>query len=74
MRVCIHTETSELDLVDVRAVSVGRFAHVDARVLGIRVENVERDETKVVHRPEAMTYNTSIVAVYVSVTTENNLN
>ena len=51
-----HTETSELDLVDVRAVSVGRFAHVDARVFRVGVQDVERHETKVVHRPETMTY------------------
>ena len=44
-----------MDLVDIRSVLVGRFAHVDARVLGVRVENVECHETKIVHRPESMT-------------------
>jgi len=48
-------------LVDVGAVFVGGFAHVDARVLGVRVENVQRHETEVVHRPETMTYDREII-------------
>ena len=46
-----------MNLVDIGSVFVGRLAHVNARVFGERVENVQRDEAKVVHRPKTMTYN-----------------
>jgi len=50
------TETTKLNLVYVRAVSVCRFTHVDARVFGVRVEYIQGDESEIVHWPETMSY------------------
>ena len=49
-----------MNLIYIRAVFVGRLAHVDAGVLGESVQNVQCDKTEVIHRPETVTYSSHV--------------